>query len=205
MYMKRIILTSVLISTFVFSACQAVFTYSPLSFLQRDLAALPPAQQVTRATDALGSGDPSEMSEAYDIIVGMLESSDDPALDLLAADLAFGASGMTDVITSVLQDPESLSGGSTEDLTALLDTLDTDLIAEGVSHVQEAVAEGGTVSDTQYIVAGAALLASAVEAAGSFEAIVDSVPTDSWYQDVQDAEAFLAEGGAIDLLSLFNL
>jgi hypothetical protein len=204
--MRSTILTCVVAGALIFSGCQAVFTYSPLEFLQRDMAALPEAQQVTRAEDALGSGDVAEMGDAYDTIALLLVEPHEPELDLLAADLAFGASGMTEVITSVLQDPEALSGGATEALTAILDTLDTDLIAEGVTHVQEAAAGGAEISESQYVVAGAALLASAVEAAGSFEAIADPAEDDPWYQDVQDAEAFFAAGGVTDdLLSMFNL
>lgn len=203
--MKRVVAAIFVCTVFLLSACQAIFTYSPLSFLQRDISNLPPAQQVKVAEDALGSGDPNQMTEAYAAIVTLLETSNDPDLSLLAADLAFGASGMTELFTSVIQDAESLMGAPTEELTALLEGLDTDLIAEGAGHIQDAASADADITDTQYLTAGAALLASAVEQAGSFEDVADPVPADPWYQDVQDAEAFLIEGGAEDLLSMFGL
>jgi hypothetical protein len=124
---------------------------------------------------------------------------------LMAADLAFGASGMTEVFTAVLQDPDLLTGSSTEELTTVLESIKPSYIAAGAGHLQDAEAAEAEISDTQYIIAGAALLASAVEQAGSFEAASDPLPSDLWYQDIQDAEAFLTEGGATDLLAMFNL
>ena len=203
--MNRIILIVAL--GFVLGACQAVFTYSPFTSLQRDIGSLSSEQKVKRAEDALGTGDVAQIGEAYEVIAAILEASDtpDPELTLLAADLAFAGSGVSEVLTSVLQDPEALSGAPTEDLIAMLDALDVALIAEGATHIQNAVAADAEVSSTQYVIAGASLLASAVEQAGSFEAVVDPLPTDAWYQDVLDAERFLTEGGAADLLEMFNL
>lgn len=191
----------------VLSACQAVFTYSPFSFLQRDLASLPPEQQVTRAQDALSTGDTDSIAAAYIAITDILEATDtpDPELSLLAADLAFAASGMTDVFTQVLQDPESLAGATSEDFTDTLESLDIELIAEGATHVKTAMEADAEVSSTQYVIAGLARLASAVEQAGSFDDVVGPEPTDAWYEDMQDAESFLTLSGAPALLEMFNL
>ncbi len=203
--MKRlpVFLIPVLLIT-LFTACQAVFTYSPFSFLQRDIADRPVAEQVDRARDALSSGDVTQMAAAYAVIEGLLETSDDPELYLLAADLAFGASGMTDVFISVLQNPDTITESTPEDVQAVLDTLDVELISKGASYVQTAAAADAEVTDTQYIIAGAALLTSAAEKAGGFENLA-SLTSGDGYQERLDAEDFLTTGGASDLLDMFGL
>ncbi|MBT3273786.1 MAG: hypothetical protein HN368_11555 [Spirochaetales bacterium] len=205
--MKRIIFAFLIGGFLTFSACQAVFTYSPFTFLQRDLASLPAEQQENRARDSLSSGNTSEMAEAYVAVIALLADNDDPDPDLvlLAADLAFGASGITDVFTSILQDPDSLTGAATEELTGLLELLDLDLIAEGAVHVQNAATADADIADTQYIIAAAALLAGAAEKAGSFEDLATLTAVDDGYDELQDAEAFLEAAGASDLLEMFSL
>ena len=189
----------------LFVACQAVFTYSPFTFLQRDISTRPAAEQISRAWEALGSGDAAQMADAYAVVDALLETSDDPELFLLAADLAFGASGMTEVFTQALQDLDTITEGTTEELTAVLDSLDLDLIADGASHVQAAEDAGAEVSDTQYVIAGAALLTSAVELAGGFEQVGELTEGDPGYEEFQDAEAYFTAGGAADLLDMFEL
>jgi hypothetical protein len=203
--MKGILFACVLSIFLVLCACQAVFTYSPLSFLQRDIDSLPVEQRIERAQSALGSGDPSQMLEAYNAIVALLQSNDDPELSLLAADLAFGASGMVQIYTSLLQNPDYVTEATPEDLADFLDDIDVGLVEEGAGHIQDAASGDAEISDTQYIIAGVALIAGAAGIAGSFDAIDNPAPADPWYQDVQDAEAFLAQAGASDLLDMFGL
>jgi len=62
--MKKITVVIVVFITIVFSGCQAVFTYSPFSFLQRDISSRPVEVQVSRAREALSSGDTEQMAEA---------------------------------------------------------------------------------------------------------------------------------------------
>ncbi|MBN1686595.1 MAG: hypothetical protein JW852_08055 [Spirochaetales bacterium] len=202
--MKRLSVLLFPVTVVLISACQAVFTYSPFSFLERDISTRPVVEQVARAREALSSGDTAQMAEAYAVVEALLETSDDPELYLLAADLAFGASGMTEVFTSALQDLDTITTGTPEDLQEVLDALDLDLISEGVTYVQAADAADAEVSDTQYIIAGAALLTSAVEQAGGFEELGNLTEGDA-YEDLQDARDFLEAGGATDLLDMFGL
>jgi hypothetical protein len=139
------------------------------------------------------------MAEAYEIIEALLDTSDDPELYLLAADLAFGASGMTEVLTTAIMDLETVTQGTTEDLEAVLEILDVDLIAEGAAHIQAAVDAGAEVTDTQYIIAGVALFTSAVEKAGGIDQVDDG------YEEFQEAETFLEAGGAAGLLDMFEI
>jgi hypothetical protein len=202
--MKKIFLLTVIASAVLFTACQAVFTYSPFTFLQRDISNRPAEVQVSRAREALGSGDTAQMAEAYEIIEKLLETEDDPELSLLAADLAFGASGMTEVFTSALQDMDTITESTPEDLQEVLENLNVDLISEGAGHIQTAVDAGAEVTDTQYIIAGAALFTSAVEKAGGFEQVGELVEGDDGYEELQDAEEYIKAGGATDLLSMFE-
>jgi hypothetical protein len=86
------------------AGCQAVFTYSPLSFLQRDPADLPPDQQVSWAEQALASGDPQAMAQAYDLVKG------DPDQAYLAASLAAELSGVTQALADAIADLATISG-----------------------------------------------------------------------------------------------
>jgi hypothetical protein len=205
MYMKKIIGILLLGVLILFVSCQAVFTYSPVTFLQRDISTRPAAEQISRARDVLGSGDVEQMEEAYAIVEALLETSDDPELSLLAADLAFGASGMTEVFTSALQDLDTITEGSSEELEEVLEDLDTELIAEGADHIQTAIDAGAEVSDTQYVIAGAALLTTAVELAGGFDEVGALTEGDPGFEEFQDAEAYFTAGGATDLLDMFEL
>jgi hypothetical protein len=48
--------------------CEAIFTFSPFTGLQRDPSSLTPEQRLTYAQDALASGDLSAMQDALDAI-----------------------------------------------------------------------------------------------------------------------------------------
>ncbi len=203
--MKKIIMFLLAGISILSVSCQAVFTYSPFTFLQRDISTRPAAEQISRAREALSSGNREQMADAYAVVEALLEESDEPELYLLAADLAFGASGMTEVFTQALQDLDTITAGSTEEFEAVLESLDLDLIADGASHVQAAEAAGAEISDTQYQIAGAALLASAVEKAGGFEEVGLLTVGQEGYQEFQDAQAYFTAGGAADLLDMFDL
>jgi hypothetical protein len=176
-----------------FSGCQNVFTFSLFSGLQRDPANMSPEQKQQYALDALASGDPETMAAAYDAIADLLaEDPENGDLHLLAADLAIGASGVGDLMNSL--DPESGSG----DMDSLLEGLDTEMLAGVDDHVAAAEAAGETPSNSQYINAGAALVADAANDAGSFDNI-------DWENDtkVQKAKEY-AEKGGMDIESFFN-
>jgi len=112
---------------------------------------------------------------------------------------------MTEVFTSALQDMDTITESTPEDFEEVLKTLKVDLIAEGAAHVQAAVDADAEVTDTQYIIAGAALLTSAVEKAGGFEEVGELTEGDEGYEELKDAEEFLEAGGATDLLEMFEL
>ncbi len=177
----------------IFTGCQNVFTFSPFSGLQRDPSNMSPEQKKQYALDALSSGDAESMGEAYDAIADLLaDDPDNGELHLLAADLAIGASGVGDLMNSI--DPESGS----PDMDSLLEGLDTDMLTGVDDHVAAAENAGETPSDSQYINAGAALVADAANDSGSFDDI-------DWENDtkVQKAKEY-AEKGGMDIESFFS-
>ena len=137
-----LILVLVLVLVLI-ASCQQIFTFSPLSFLQRDPANLPPEQQIAYAEGALASGDTEAMAVAFNLIQG----SDDPDVALLASDLAIGASGLTDALTT------ALGGGDPE---AAFDSINTGMLANSPEEFQNALDNGAEPGSEQYVNAAAA-------------------------------------------------
>jgi hypothetical protein len=135
----------------VLTGCQEVFTYSLFEGMQRDFSSLPREQKIRYAKDVLASGDLSAMAEIYDEIVAM--AAEDPELYLLAADLAMGASGISDVIGDFMSDPDSFdyeSDLASVDLVMLSNVADNVLAAEtaglsGISEEHYAAAAGAEI------------------------------------------------------------
>ncbi len=192
----------------VLTSCEAVFTYSPVAFLERDMASLPDERKLERAEEILVSGSTEEILDAYDEVVTIIAAGGDTAENnLLAAELAFAGSGVTEVFTGIVSDPTIIADAAPEDLEQLFNSLDVDLIEQGASYVQSASNdENAQISDTQYLIAGAALLASVAEQANGFD-IIETPPSsgDPGYEDYQDAMSFLSAGGIDDLSDLFSL
>ena len=190
------------------SACQEVFTYSPVAFLERGPASLSSPQKIEHANDILVAGTNEQRSDAYADVVALIAAGDTSAeTNMLAADLAFSASGLSNVIFQILQDPDIISSATAASFTSLFEALDTDLIAAGASHIRVAHADvDAVISDTQYVVAGAALLMSAVEKAGRFS-VIDSPPVvgEAGYDEFQDAIDYLAIVGIDDPADLYTL
>lgn len=174
------------------SGCQDVFTFSPLAGLGRDPSKLPDDQKVNYANNALAGGDPEEMAEAYTLIEEMLQSDPDNGdLHLLAADLALGASGLSDATAEL-----DISSTDPDTLDSLLDDLDADLLSATASHIESAEESGTEVSDSQYVNAGMALVAKEAKDAGGFSKIDWEKPNDS----LEKAKEY-AEKGGVDLES----
>jgi len=93
------------------SGCQAIFTYFPLTGLQRPPSSMTPDQPLTYAKDALASGDIAAMKRAYDAIVN--DTSADA--QYTAARLGIELSGIPTVLREV--------AGDTSTIAANLDTI----------------------------------------------------------------------------------
>ena len=179
-------------------SCQAVFTYSPLKAFQRNPANMTPEQKVAYAQQALASGDPAAMKSAYDAI----KNSTDPATNLLAGELAFGASGATTALTQVLA--EVASGGSLSNVQTVLNSVDTSLVTSGAQNIVNADNGGVAVTDSQYAIASAALAASAAKQAGGFSNLSTLTSGDPGYADLQQAKDLAAKITSPDLTSVLQ-
>jgi len=144
-------------------SCEAVFTTSPVAFLQRDPENLSPEQQITYGRDALASGDEEAMAEAFEA----LKESEDAETQVLAAELALGASGLETALTDSLG--ELSAGGDTDailaDALGSFEEADLALMGEAAA-LLDAADETVTPTPEQYAFAAVGLMAVAIEENG---------------------------------------
>ncbi|RKX85948.1 MAG: hypothetical protein DRP58_05095, partial [Spirochaetes bacterium] len=183
------------ITILIYTSCQQIFTYSALEWAQRDPSSLPPAQQIAYAERILSSGDTEAMASAYAVIDDLVAA--DPGnveLQLLAADLAIGGSGITDAIANLdLNDLEN-------SVETILASIDLDLVAASAEHVVAAEAiDSSAISEDQYLNTGLILLAKAADEAGDFatlNGITISDPADELGEaTLIQAHTFILNGG----------
>lgn len=191
---KLTVVVLVAVSIFTYTSCQQIFTYSTLEWAQRDPANLPPAQQISYAENILSSGDTEAMADAYAVIDNLLISDPNNVdLQLLAADLAIGGSGITDAIANL--DLENLDTS----VETILAGIDLDLVAASASHVEAAaLLDPDAVSPEQYLNTGLILLAQAANEAGGFAAlntIVIGVPVEPGEATLIKSQDFIEKGG----------
>jgi hypothetical protein len=195
------------------ASCEAVFTTSYLTGLQRDPANLKGEALEAYAESLLASGTATqeELAAAYEAIADDAAASTDPDLQLLAADLALGASGLNQVIEDTLdQIEEILDGSATFNPLEELAGLDLALLEESAALVSAAADNGAaSLTGTQALIGAAGELVEAANnapasngpytvqdfldlAAGNANA---NLETDLGNGDLSGAEALLAAGG----------
>ncbi len=187
----------------VISSCEAVFTYSPVSFLQRDPANMPTAQKITYAEDALASGETAAMQKAFNNIKELAKNSpDDPDINMLAAKLAVELSGVPDVVDQIVQgDIDLSSDNAEEEIAEFLEKVNPELMVEAGQYYQNADSNGGDLSSTDYIMGAMGILLDAADDVSGKEGDYSSVSNpDEWasnssaQEKVEDAVEFLNEG-----------
>jgi hypothetical protein len=185
------------------AGCEQVFTYNVFSSFQRNPEDLSPAQQKSYAQSALESGDQEAMEEAYNALRDEALESDDPELTSLAADLALGASGINDVAPELAE--KALSGelsGAEDVESAVGDALDTientQALQDAADLIKKTNENGGTVSEDQYVLATAGLVAKKAkekEAEGGSIEDLESGDFEDVQTFVDDAQADLESRG----------
>ena len=135
---RRTLLVLLSSAVLVFGGCQAIFTYSPLSGLQRPPSSMTPEQRLNYAQDALASGDTAAMKSAYDAI----KNDTSAAAQYTAAQLGIELSGVPTLLVKLAGDPSTL--------TAQLDLINGFITDNNL--------------DPNYMVAAAAQLAAAQSA-----------------------------------------
>lgn len=157
----------------ILASCQQVFTYSPLSSFQRDpadvMANMSTDQKAEYAQNLLDQeADAADLAVAYEEISSA--AGTDPELNLLAANLAVGASGLNEAMTSVL---ETVGGGGTPEFEDILASLDMGMLANVQTHFSVAVDSGSEIAPNEYVNASAALILTLATDTNS-----DGVPDD---------------------------
>jgi len=149
----------VLLLLLILAGCQAIFTYSPLSFLQRDPANLPLDQKIAWAENALASGDPEAMATAYDAI------KDESGVDYLAANLALELSGVPQLLFEVMEGDVAIDNQI--DLENFLQQLDSSYLSAAGDHYNDTLSnDPDSLTGTDYILGAASLLFKATELNG---------------------------------------
>jgi len=163
------------VTVLALAGCEQFFTTNILSGLQRDPSNLSFDQQVAYAESALSSGDEDAMADAYDALSDSLEdeNNDDPELNSLAAELAIGASGLTDTLPDLV---DAAVNGAFSDQTELANSVNGVLGDVDYTYIDEAngqldgiQANGGEVTAEQYVFVAAGLIMKEGAANGGVE------------------------------------
>jgi hypothetical protein len=147
------------------AGCDTIFTTSPLSWARRDPDSKSLEQRVNDAKDALASGKRSEIADAYDAIKDDVAGDGD--LELLAAQLTLALSGINDTFDELssidFTDPFPQTQGYINGVVAALNAA---YVHESAVLYGDALADGGDLTATDYIMGAMAMLADAAITAG---------------------------------------
>lgn len=138
-------------------SCEQMFTFSPLSWAQRDPANLSDAQKIAYAESVLGSGDADAMADAYNAI----KDSSDPDVQYLASQLAVGASGINEAAEEILASIDTID---TATIDSILDGVDDILLAGAIAAMYIADGDSSTsegIAPEDYLVTAVAVLIEA--------------------------------------------
>lgn len=191
--MKRISkITGGILLVLIIASCQQIFTYSPLEWAQRDPSKLPEAQKIAYAESVLSSGNTEEIVAAYNLISEIADANpNDVDLQLLAADLALGGSGIMDAFESV--DVATLDSSTVE---SILSTIDLTLVEASADYVVAAEAiDPNAITPEQYLNTGLILLAKAADEAGDFSSLNTITSSDTGWDTLVQADTYITNGG----------
>jgi hypothetical protein len=169
------------------SGCEALFTTSPLSFLQRDPSKLSDDQKISWAEAAWASGDEEAMADAYAAIADLATGSSDPELTYLAANLALELSGVPGIVDSILADVENIVV-DTAFLDTVLSSVDGGYVSAAATFFQDTMTNGpDALTGTDLIMGTLCLIYDAAVAGG------DTSIGDLTSADVAPAQTFITD------------
>jgi len=147
----------ILLLTIITVSCEQIFTYSPVTFAQRDPANLPDSQKVSYAQNILGSGASQEdLAAAYEAIA----DSSDPEVQLLASQVAVAASGINEMVSDILENLDTF-GDAGQTIDDYLAEIDDAMLANAITSMDAANADSSTseaISPEDYLVTAAAVI-----------------------------------------------
>ncbi len=190
------------------AGCEQFFTNNLFSGLQRDPSNLPFEQQIAYAESALNSGDKDAMADAYDALSDSLDDRNNKDADLnsLAAELAIGASGLTDTVPELADAAINGDFSDKNDLAAsvndVLGDVDYTYIDEAKKQLDGIKANGGEVTAEQYVFVAAGLVMKEGQNAGGIENLDGAAGSGQESSDFIDAAIadLQARGDSSDLL-----
>jgi hypothetical protein len=165
--------------------CEAVFTYTPLKFLQRPPSSLTAEERLTYGENALASGDTQAMIDAYEA----LDKDTSDAAQYLAAQLAIEISGISDLLLGVVDGSTTLpTSGDTKTLTDWLDDNGGEATATYLAAAGEKLldADPAQLTTMDYVYGSLGL---ALEAATQNDGTIDFTKADA--DKLDDAQAFV--------------
>lgn len=185
-------------------SCQDVFTTSAYFWYEADISTMSSEQQVSYAADLLASGTASaeELQEAYAAVFATLPAdltTADPETLLLAADLAVGASGAGELVSTAIETFTSGDEITEESGTELLEAfndLDSEALANTVEMIEAAESiEGAEISSDQYANAAMAQLVVVAANNGGIENLAEASLDAEDQEDLEQALEWAELGG----------
>ena len=178
-------------------SCQQIFTYSPVSWAQRDPSKLPPEQKIAYAEEALASGDSAAVEAAYNA----LKDSTDPDTQALVSQLAVSASGLDDAIA------EALSTMTLDD--TIIAGIDGTWLTNAVTAMDTADSGSAEVTPEEYLTVAAALVVLDAQTNGidTTTGNISDTSADKNGTDLEKAVYYAEAAGytQADLESMFSL
>jgi hypothetical protein len=142
--------------------CQAMFTYSPLSGLQRPPSSMTPEQRITYAQNALASGNTTAMKTAYDAI----KNDTSAEAQYVTAQLGIELSGIPEVLLKIASDPNTVTT-QLDAISAFIaaNNLDPTYLVFAASQLSEAQAGGITLTETDMAMGAMGILLGGAQGA----------------------------------------
>ncbi len=163
---RPLVVTLLVAGVMGMTGCEQFFTSSLLSSLRRDPASMSSEQKITFAQQALSSGDPAAMKQAFDALVGTGTGSGLTTSEkVLAVQLGVGASNIQSMATQVAA--QYVAGqDSTATINAAASGINASLVAQTSAILGTLPASSGATADDYALVAISLGLVAANTAGG---------------------------------------
>ncbi len=163
-----VVLAAFPLAGLLLAGCEQVFTFSPVSSLQRPVSSMTPGQQIAFGQDALASGDKAKMAEAYGVLSANTGSMD---AQYTAARIGVELSGVPLLVVQVIAGHVAMPAAA-EDLTGFISSnnLSPDFLIGAAANLFVAGSLGETLTPTDFLMGALGFaLGAAHKPDGSFD------------------------------------
>lgn len=194
---------------FLLAGCEAIFTTTPIGDLQRDFSTMTDEQIMDYADKAIAAGDTAAMNAVLSEIRDMIaDAPADEQLNLLAAELALSASGISQAMLGMFT--SDTSGLTQSDFESIIGGIDMSLIGEVDTYMSKLDLTDETISATLIVVGTVSIGLELADDAGGFSNIdllntdtQNTILTMSDYFDAAENKADL-DGGIQSFIDAFE-